>query len=64
MSTPPRKPNGSERPYVWIEVTYLKVRRDGRISSVALTSALAAVPQMARRLRRASTLTAGARFWA
>ncbi|WP_428056036.1 transposase [Devosia oryzisoli] len=45
------RPLEGDWPYLWIDATYLKVRRGGRIVSVAVSS-------------WASTVTAGARFWA
>jgi hypothetical protein len=46
------RPIEGDWPYLWIDATYLKVRRGGRIVSVAVSS------------RWASTPTAAARFWA
>jgi transposase-like protein len=39
-------------PYLWIDATYLKVRRGGRIVSVAVSIAIGVNP------------TAGVKFWA
>ena len=46
------RPIEGDWPYLWIDATYLKVRRGGRIVSVAVIS------------RSASTPRAGAKFWA
>ncbi|MBP1888253.1 transposase-like protein [Ensifer mexicanus] len=46
------RPIEGDWPCLWIDATYLKVRRGGRIVSVAVIIAVA------------STATAGVRFWA